>query len=447
MYKMLIVDDEPSICSSLEFVFEDDYEIYIATDYTGLIKNLEHTMFDIVLLDLKFGSIDGIEILKMIKEQSFYTNIIIMTAYSSVETSVDAMKLGAWDYVLKPLNLEELKILVERACDYKSVNEELINIKNTSDFVDKDYEIIGESKEIKHIISLINRVKDVDVNVLITGESGTGKELVAIKIHNSGNRRNQPLEIINCGAIPKELIESELFGHVKGAFTGAISDRKGKFQLADKGTLFLDEIGEMSTDIQVKLLRALETKVIYPVGSDKGIPIDVRIVSATNKNLKEEIALNNFREDIYYRLNVIEIEMPNLEKRKEDINLLIKHFVHKYSAKLNKHIESISPEAIDFLNHYKYKGNIRELENIIERAMILSENNRISIHDLPKNIEYHDSMIDHNHLIVNMNSSLEEIEKSIIQEVLKNHSSKLSASKSLGISERTLWNKIKKYNL
>lgn len=447
MNKLLIIDDEKAICNSLKFAFEEKYKTYVANDFPTVKKYISMDYFDIILLDLKFGEIDGLEVLKFIKKDLPECQVIIMTAYSSIDSSIKAMKLGAWDYVLKPLSLDNIDIIIEKAIEYKNLSCRLQDMHNELSTIKSD-KIIGKSKSIKGIFNLINKVKNIDVNVLITGESGTGKELVAREIHYNGKRRKERFEVVNCGAIPKNLIESELFGYEKGAFTGAVKARRGKFMLANGGTLFLDEIGEMDVETQVKLLRIIQDKVVYPVGGEEGIKIDVRIIAATNRKLLDEIEKGNFREDLYYRLNVINIDMPSLRERIEDIPLLVEHFIKKYNKALNKNIKSISPEALKLLKAYKYKGNIRELENILERAVILTENEIIDVHDLPYQVISDENIkIPDDKLIISVYDTFEVIEEKVMRKAIKKIGNKRKIAKILGISERTLWNKIKKYGI
>ncbi|SHJ73704.1 sigma-54-dependent transcriptional regulator [Paramaledivibacter caminithermalis] len=447
MYRLLIIDDEEAICRSLQFAFEDKYKTLVANNFSTVEKYTSMYYFDVILLDLKFGEINGLEVLKYIKNKIPECQIIIMTAYSSIDSSIKAMKLGAWDYVLKPLSLDNLKIIIDKALEHKDLSCRLQDMQDELSTIKSD-KIIGKSKSMKDVFNLINKVKNIDVNVLITGESGTGKELVAREIHYNGKRKKGRFEAVNCGAIPKNLIESEMFGYEKGAFTGAIKTKKGKFVLADGGTLFLDEIGEMDFDIQVKLLRVIQDKIVYPIGSEEGIKVDVRIIAATNKNLLEEIDKGNFREDLYYRLNVINVKMPSLRERIEDIPLLVEHFIKKYNSTLNKNIKAVSPEALQLLKTYNYKGNIRELENILERAVILTENEMIDIYDLPYQIINNDNVkISDDKLIVSVYETFDTIEEKVIRKALEKIGNKRKTAKILGISERTLWNKIKKYGI
>ncbi|WP_432661770.1 sigma-54 dependent transcriptional regulator [Wukongibacter baidiensis] len=447
MHKLLIIDDEEAICSSLQFAFEDEYKTYVANDFYTVEKYVSKHYLDIILLDLKFGDIDGLEVLKYIKKKLPECQIIMMTAYSSIDSSIKAMRLGAWDYVLKPLSLDNLKIIIDKALEYKALSSRLQVMQDELSTINTD-EIIGKSKSMQDVFNLINKVKNVDVNVLITGESGTGKELVAREIHYNGERKKGRFEAINCGAIPKNLIESELFGYEKGAFTGAVKTKKGKFVLADGGTLFLDEIGEMDVDTQVKLLRVIQDKMVYPVGGEEAVKVDVRIIAATNRKLLDEIEKGNFRQDLYYRLNVINIKMPSLSERIEDIPLLVEHFIKKYNDTLNKNIKSVSPEALQLLKSYNYKGNIRELENILERAVILTDKDIIDIYDLPGQVISDENVkISDDKIIVSIYETIESIEEKVIRRALEKCDNKRKTAKILGISERTLWNKIKKYEI
>ncbi|MBP1865619.1 DNA-binding NtrC family response regulator [Clostridium tetanomorphum] len=449
LYNMLIVDDETSICTSLSFALEDNYNIFIANNEKMAMEVVNNNDINIVLLDLRLGDDDGIDVLKKIKEIKPEIVIIIMTAFGSIESSVKAMKLGAFYYITKPINIEELNLLLMKGEEYINLNTK---IKYLSNQINKDnkYNIIGNSKKMKEVFDLISRVKDVDINVLITGESGTGKELVARAIHFQGKRKDKPFYVINCSAIPNNLLESELFGYKKGAFTGAIEDKKGIIELSHGGTLFLDEIGDMDINLQTKLLRVIQDKEIRPIGSTKSISVDVRFVSATNKDLKEEIKNNRFRQDLFYRLNVININIPPLRERKEDISKLVEYFIKKYSVKLDKNIKGITAKALGDLERYNFNGNVRELQNIIERAIVLAESDYIMEEDLSEEIFNKENTIkEETDLIpIFVGEDMKSIEKKVLQYNLKKfNGNRKKTAEVLNIGERTLRYKIKEYEL
>ncbi|SDY31233.1 two-component system, NtrC family, response regulator AtoC [Tindallia californiensis] len=446
--KVLIIDDEASICNSLKFYFEDEYQVQTATNIFDVEIILKEQSMDVILLDLKFGDIDGIDLLINIKEIQKESIVIMMTAHGSIQSSIDAMKAGAYDYVMKPLDMDKIRFMVKKAIDYKKLNEKVTFLEKA---VLKQYGvhgIIGKSKKMQNVFHLVDKIKDSHINVLIQSDSGTGKEMVAKAIHFQGVRCNNRFEAINCGAIPENLIESELFGHEKGSFTGAEYRKKGRFEIADKGTLFLDEIGEMNLNTQVKLLRVLEEKEVQPIGAEQGKKVDVRIIAATNKDLEKEVAKGCFREDLYFRLNVVTIKIPSLNERKEDIPLLIDHFIKESS---DKKIEGITAEALNILESHHYKGNVRELMNIIERAIALTDHHYIQAKDLPEELlrkhkkEWSytkDSRI----IPIKIGTKLKDIEEMVILETLSvMNNNKAKTSKVLGISERNLRYKIKEY--
>jgi two-component system response regulator AtoC len=423
MKKLLIIDDEKAICSSLSFALGKDYDINTAVNILEVNHHLESDFFDLVLLDLKFGEISGIEILVQIKSKAPESMVVMMTAHGTIQTSIEAMKKGAYDYIMKPLEITQLKALLSKALEYKLLKEKIDYLQNE---VQRRYSIggiIGKSKKMRDIFDLIQKVKDIDVNILLQGPSGTGKELVAKAIHYEGNRSNARFEAVNCGAIPENLMESELFGYEKGAFTSAGSKKKGKFELAHKGTIFLDEIGELDLTLQVKLLRVLQQREITPLGSEEVKSVDVRIIAATNKDLKKEVAQGRFREDLYFRLNVISIELPGLKKRKEDIPHLTQHFIDKCNKRIGKTIKGITHEALLALEAYDYPGNVRELENILERAAVLTDHSFIELDDLPDEISClapKDSLLRaHNIIPVKIGKSLEEITREVILRTLE----------------------------
>jgi len=450
MQKLLIVDDEISICNSLSFALEDEYDIYTAEDEESAMKIVSSMDISIVLLDLRLGNTDGITLLKKIKSLSPRTAVLIMTAYGSIESSVEAIKSGAFYYITKPINIDELLLLLEKVRENIALNDKIQNLSSQIYQRNTYYNLIGNSKRMQEVYDLIDRVKDIDSSVLITGESGTGKELVARAIHFQGKRKDKPFNVVNCSAIPANLLESELFGFKKGAFTGAYEDRKGIIELSEGGTLFLDEIGDLDISLQTKLLRVLQNKEVRPVGSVNEIKADVRFISATNRDLKEMVKANLFRKDLYYRLNVINIDMPPLRQRKEDIPKLVDHFIKKYNMLLNKNIRGITPEALEAIERYRFEGNVRELENTIERAVALTREDFISIKDLPK--DYFDKDFDVQEeddvIKISIGENMKSVEMKLIRYTLeKYNNNRKKTSEVLGISERALRYKIKEYNL
>ena len=450
MEKLLIVDDELSIRNSLSFALEDGYEIFTAENEKTAVDIISRIDISIVLLDLRLGNEDGICILKIIKAIRPELAVLIMTAYGSIESSVEAIKAGAFYYITKPINIDELMLLLEKAKEYMSLNNKIKYLISQISQNSHLYNIIGTSKKMQEIFSLIDKVKDIDSNVLITGESGTGKELVARAIHFEGKRKSKPFNVINCSAMPANLLESELFGFKKGSFTGAFEDRKGIIELSDGGTLFLDEIGDMDINLQVKLLRVLQNKEVRPVGGTNDIKSDVRFISATNKDLKEEIRSNLFRKDLFYRLNVININLPSLRDRREDISKLAGHFIKKYNILLDKRIKGITSEALEALERYKFEGNVRELENIIERAIALTREDFIGLKDLPEELFLRDNMVTlpNDVIEIYVGDNMKAIEKKVIQHTLqKFDNNRKKTADIIGISERALRYKIKEYNL
>jgi two-component system response regulator PilR (NtrC family) len=375
-YQVLIVDDELSMREVLEMLLrKNGYRATCADSGRAAIKQMKEKRFDLLLLDIRLGDMDGIEVLKSAKDKDSDVVVIMISAHATAETAVDAMNAGAYDYVPKPFDTNELLSTIEKALDLKSLDKDNLSpddaLKETLHFG----RLVGNSPRMQYIYGLIRQVSETDTSVLVTGESGTGKELIARAIHEESQRRDEPFVAINCGGIPETLMESELFGHKKGAFTGADKDKKGLFQAAHKGSIFLDEIGELPIPVQVKLLRAIQERTFKPVGGNEDISVDIRIISATNKNLEEEVIGGRFREDLFYRLNVIEIKIPPLRERKADLRLLAQHFLDKYSRKMKKEMTKISSYAIDLLTKYDFPGNVRELENLMERSVALSSTN------------------------------------------------------------------------
>lgn len=444
--KLLIVDDELKILKSLKFLLEDHFEVYLSDNFSEAVEIFKREKIYLVLLDLRLKDDSGLNLMEKLLELEQNAIIIMMTAYSTIENSIKAIKSGAYYFITKPIDNDQLLLLLNTANEKLNM---LQKIKNLQVHLKKD--IIGESLQIQEILKIINRVKDTDATILITGESGTGKELIAQKIHRSSNRANKPFVSINCAAMPGELLESELFGYKKGAFTGAYKDEIGIIRRADKGTLLLDEIGEMDLRLQSKLLRFLQDKEVRQIGDDKSYNVDVRIICISNRNMKAEVEAGKFREDLYYRINVINLVAPPLRERKDDLKYLVPYFVDKYNISFNKNIMGITNEAYEMLCDYSFKGNIRELENIIQRAVLLStseyiEPDLIHINSQKKiNINNHPSS---NHIKIYEGENMKEIEKKVIEFALENnnHNRKWTAQ-SLGIGERTLRYKIKEYNL
>jgi two-component system response regulator PilR (NtrC family) len=446
---ILVVDDELSMRELLEYMLNrEGYQVTCAEDGRKAIRLLEKNQYDLLLCDIKLGDISGLDVLRASKKNSQDTVVILISAYASTETAVEAMNEGAYDYVPKPFDKDELLQTVAKALDIRTVEHEkqLLNdqLKENLHFG----MLVGTSPSMRHIYKLILQVAKTKTNVLITGESGTGKELIAKAVHQESDRSDQPFVVINCGGIPETLMESELFGHKKGSFTGATSDKKGLFEEAHKGTIFLDEIGELSLPIQVKLLRAVQEKVFKAVGGTEDISVDMRILSATNKYLEKEVIAGNFREDLFYRLNVIEIKVPPLRERKADLRPLAQYFLEKYSKEMGKEITKFSSYAIDMLNKYDFPGNIRELENLLERSVALSTTNIILPDSLALSIHkrrwiegFTDRRFDLDDVSrgVSLDIILEEIERAYLKKALDcSNGSKNKAAELLGISFRSL---------
>jgi two-component system response regulator AtoC len=402
-------------------------------------------------LDLKIGEYNGLDVLNVIKQIDKNLITIIMTAYGSINSSVEAIKKGAYTYLTKPLKLEELYIVIEQALEYQKLNEKVEYLSQELENKYVHNGIIGKSPLMRNVFKMIDRLKDIDTNVLITGESGTGKELVSKAIHFSGVRKKERFVEVNCAAIPQGLLEEELFGHKKGSFTGAIRDEQGKFEFANNGTVFLDEIGDIPFSLQAKLLRVLEQKEYTPIGSNEMKKLNIRVIAATNKDLKTLVDKGEFRQDFYFRLNVIEINLPSLRDRKQDLPLLFSHFIQLYNKELNKNIKGLSKETERKLLNYNYPGNIRELSNIFEYAMVLSNTDIIEFEDLPEGVKQFEvnTVVKDNIFAENiLGLTLKEIEKQVIKaSLLKNGGHRKATAEILGISEKGLRNKIIEYKI
>jgi DNA-binding NtrC family response regulator len=438
--KILIVDDEQIVRDSLTHWFEEDgYQVSSAADAFDVLKDLQPGKYDIMLVDIKMPKMSGLELLEKVKEIDPDCIVIIITAYASVPSAVQALKNGAFDYVTKPIDPDELSHLIKNAIKQKALKKENIALRTSIDEMFSFEGLIGESPEMKKVFELIKIVAPQDTTVMIRGESGTGKELIARAIHMNSPRKYYPIIPVNCGAFTETLLESELFGHEKGAFTGAQYRRKGKIEMANGGTLFLDEVGSISPKMQVELLRVIESKQFTRVGGNEIVKVDFRLISATNENLEKLVEEGKFREDLYYRLNVFTIYVPPLRERRGDIPILANYFVQKFARQMNKPILKISDEAMEILLNHSWPGNVRELENAIERAMVVGKPPEIKPSDLPFHLEKVNSF---------ETDSLEEVEKNHIQRVLKKYDWNISkAATALNIDRVTLYNKIKKYGL
>ncbi len=385
--RILIVDDERTIRESLELLLnEEKFETQTASNGKDALSLLQHTNFDIMITDLKMPEMDGLTLVRKCQNLCPDTSIIIITAHGSLDSAIEALRSGAFDYILKPFDLDDVLLKIRRLVRQKELIRENQALRREIQEKFNFSNIIGQSQQMQLVFRLIEKVAKTTSNVLITGRSGTGKELVARAIHYNSDRRDKPFVPINCGAIVGTLLESEFFGHKKGSFTGAVRDKDGLFKIANEGTLFLDEVGDIPLHLQVKLLRAIEEGEILPVGGTATVKIDVRIIAATNRKLLEDVENGTFRDDLYYRLNVVEIQLPALSERREDIPLLIEHFINKYNMELGRSIHNASNETMQYLINYEWRGGIRELENVIERALILCEGDYITPQDLPPNI-------------------------------------------------------------
>ena len=437
-----MVDDEAAIRESLcDWLSDVGYEVLTAENGPQALEIIEREKLGIVITDLVMPGMDGIELMKTAKNILPDIEVIIITAYGSIPTAISAMREGAYDYIEKPFCPERAELLIEKLVERQKLVEENLSLHQKLEEHYRFENIITKSPKMQQVIEVIKIVAKSNATVLIIGDSGTGKELVARAIHSQSHRRSRPFVAISCTALAESLLESELFGHEKGSFTGAYTQTKGKFEAANRGSLFLDEIGEMSANIQVHLLRVLEEKEFTRVGGNELIKVDVRIISATNKDMKKAIASGEFREDLYYRLNVVSIELPPLRERREDIPLLAQHFLKKFTIENQKEITGFSPEATDFLLKYEWPGNVRELENTIERAVILSQNPSIKMADMSQeNMPLARS--------TPVRGNLKEIEKNYILETLtQNQGNYRKTARLLGISRMTLYNKVKTYGI
>jgi two-component system response regulator PilR (NtrC family) len=458
MPNLLVVDDDLSIREMLEVMLTSEgYDVECAEDGTKAIRMLAKKDYDLILCDIRMGTVGGLEVLREAKSRRPQTVVIMISAFATTETAVEAMKEGAYDYIPKPFNVDELKQTISNALDRRTLEyeKEILDaeLKKTCHFG----LIVGNSPSIIKVYNTIKQVADTRANLLITGESGTGKELIALAIHENSSRKDKPFTVIHCGGIPETLMESELFGHKKGAFTGAIDHKKGLFEVSDGGTAFLDEVAELTPAIQVKILRVVQEKAFKPVGETQDVEVDVRIISATNKNLEDEVIAGNFREDLFYRLNVIHIDIPPLRERMEDLPPLAQHFLEKYARDMGKSIHKLSSYALDMLARYDFPGNIRELENMIERSVamattniILPESLALSTHKKEeKNAKKHDHLeFDIPPTGIDLDSMLADAERAYLSKALEMSGGiKQKAAKLLGISFRSFRYRLEKLGL
>ncbi len=444
---ILVIDDDEAILDSCSQVFKKDGNtVKTAKDGTEGLKLFKKEFFHVVLLDLKLPGPDGMVVLSRIKEENPETPVIIITGYASIESAVEAVKRGASDYLPKPFTPGQLRVAVKKAMDNRKILLENIYLREELEKKSEFDMVVGKSKAMERVLDVVKRISSSDSTVLITGESGTGKELLGREIHNHGPRRKAPFVIVDCGALVETLFESELFGHVKGSFTGAYETKHGRFEVANGGTIFLDEISGIGLNIQAKLLRAIQEREVTRVGSTKPLRIDVRILAATNENLEGLVRKGKFREDLFYRLSVVPIHLPALRERKEDIPYLIEHFLQKYNKKARKNIIGISDGVKKALMDYDWPGNIRELENTIERAVVLSKGSKIELEDLMYHgISTATSLF---HPVKGKYHTLDDIEKEYIRTVLlAQQGNKSKTAKILGIDRKTLWAKAKKYKI
>jgi two-component system response regulator PilR (NtrC family) len=450
--RILVVDDERSMQEFLEILFRrEGYDVTTAGDVDGALLALGSDDFDIVISDIQMPGRSGIDLLRALREVAPETLVVMITAFATTETAIAAMKEGAYDYVTKPFKLDEIRLVVEKALEKKTLASENRRLRSELRTRSRSRALVGNSPAIQRVYELVAQVAETKTNVLICGESGTGKELVARAIHEASERAERPFVAVNCAAIPETLLESELFGHVKGAFTGAVHAKEGLFEVADGGTLFLDEVGDIPSPLQAKLLRVIQDKTIRRVGGTNDRRVDVRILSATNRRLEEEVAAGRFREDLYYRLNVITIALPALRERLEDVPLLVHHFLEKYSRELGKPVEGASPEAMERLLAYSYPGNVRELENVIERAVALSRGGTIERDALPPTLLRTPEASGPARLPssgANLDELVNEYERGLLLEALQRAGGvKKRAAQLLGVSFRSFRYRLEKLGL
>ncbi|OGW24126.1 MAG: Fis family transcriptional regulator [Nitrospirae bacterium GWC2_42_7] len=447
--RILVVEDEKSMREVLTMLLEEEgYDIVSVSDGLEGIGLINDNIFDIVITDIRMPKADGFEVLRKVKEVLPETLVVMITAFGTTESAIEAMKQGAYDYIYKPFKIDEIRLVIRKALEKKKLSEEISLLRDKVQSSFKLENIIGKSAKMQQLFKLIPRVAQSNSNVLITGESGSGKELVASALHNLSLRKDKNFVTINCATFPEGLLESELFGHMKGSFTGAVYNKQGLFEIADSGTIFLDEIGEMPLTIQPKLLRVLENSTFRRVGGVTDIKVDVRVISATNKDIVEAVQSGRFREDLFYRLNVVPVNIPPLRERKDDIPLLVEHFLGRYA----KDAKKISPDALKVLMNYHWKGNIRELENIIERIVLLTDKELITDDDIPEDIYLKsgksDTLPEIGESDINLEEIVEKIEIDYLTKALeKANGIKTEAAKLLGLSFRSFRHRLYKYRI
>jgi len=443
---ILIVDDERNTRDGLQRALQGRYEVLLAEDSRKAMQILESTAVDVLLTDLKMPGVDGMDLLRRAMALPQPPVCIMMTTYGSIENAVQAMQAGAYHYVTKPVNLDELDVILERALKSQRLEAENINLREQIDYKFGLENIIGESPAMRQVFETVQQVAPTRTTVLITGETGTGKELIAKAVHNLSPRKNGPFIAVHAAALPSTLLESELFGHEKGAFTGAVERRIGRFELADRGTLFLDEIGELEPLMQVKLLRVLEEQAFERVGGAKTLQVDVRLVAATNRNLKKLVNEGKFRDDLFYRLSVVAVDLPPLRERREDIPLLVKTFLDEVSRENGKQVREVTPEALNLLLAYDWPGNVRELRNVIEQMVVMARAERLMVRDVPPQVRGTADLTKIS--VVRTGMTVEEAERQLIIQALKEtDGNRTQAARKIGISRRTLHRKLKQYGL
>jgi DNA-binding NtrC family response regulator len=443
---LLIVDDERNTREGLERALKDRYEVSLAEDFSKATQILESTPVDVLLTDLRMPGEDGMKLLRRAQSLSEPPVCIMMTAYGSIDNAVQAMQAGAYHYITKPVNLDELELVLQRALASRQLQAENVNLRAQLDQKFGMENLIGQSLPMQQVFDVVQQVAPSRATVLITGETGTGKELVAHAIHNLSPRKNGPFIAVHAAALTSSLLESELFGHEKGAFTGAVERRIGRFELADGGTIFLDEIGEIEPAMQVKILRVLEERAFERVGGQKTVNVDVRLVAATNKDLRKLVSEGKFRDDLFYRLSVVTVNLPPLRERREDIPLLVATFLAEFSRENNKHVAELTPEAVNVLMAYDWPGNVRELRNAVEQMVVLARTERLTVRDIPALIRGSADLT--KIAVVRQGMTVEEAERQLIIQALKEmNGNRTQAAAKIGMSRRTLHRKLKKYDL
>ncbi|HKZ06302.1 MAG TPA: sigma-54 dependent transcriptional regulator [Methylomirabilota bacterium] len=446
---ILVVDDDPGLRESFRLILEDEFEVLDVPDGQQALDIVRSCQVDLVLLDIRLPGMDGLEVLERIKGLDEQLDVILITAVKTVRTAVSAMKLGALDYLTKPFDEDEVLALIRRALEKRALEREVVFLRSELARREDTYEMVGQSAQMRKVSALVGQIARTTATVLITGESGTGKELLARAIHRQGPRRERPFVAVNPAAIPESLMESELFGHERGAFTGAFQRKLGRFELAQGGTLFLDEIGSLRSEMQIKLLRVLQEREIERVGGTHTIKLDVRIIAATNADLRQGVGAGTFREDLFYRLNVVQVHMPPLRDRREDIGVLTDHFIRRYRQHFGKPVTGVAPEALSALSEYAWPGNVRELQNVIERCVALADGPLIRLSDLPLEFMIPDARVSANaHAALDLESAHDDFERQIVRRCLDRVDwNQSEAARLLGMHRNTLKVKMARWNL